>query len=336
MANHIQGLEKTIRRRVNGIMSDAVEEAKEALGFAGGDPDDEDEDLDDEDDGETVAEAAGVDVEDLDDYYWFDGDNALAEAAGAYRQIGTNDDHVWHHPEAKLAFIGEPEDFEDWCAEKLVDPDDFDEYATANKIMDLDFDLEPMRLILDEAKSGATSEAKENHKRFRWGKEAHGVGVVTITGVSVPLASIGHMTGLQWLSDRAGTMRAHEYEHDADDGPLPMMFQVDRKTYLIHTKAQTVDQILAAATKEVVKARDYSEFTWSNDAPEIDGITATLKPIGYVTGIQYLADKADGPHDYDHEHGETTGVFPTAFRLDANTILVYSPEIDIREEGICD
>jgi hypothetical protein len=52
--------------------------------------------------------------------------------------------------------------------------------------------------------------------------------------------------------------------------------------------------------------------------------------------VQYLADKADGPHDYDHEHGETTFVFPTAFRLDAHTILIHSPEIDIREEGICD
>ena len=330
MADYAEKLEKSIKKRVNGIFSEVAQGVAETMGLSDGDDEGSDEG------GETVAEAAGVDENDLDPYYWFDGDSALADAAGAYRQIGTRDDCIWHHKKAKLAFLGEPEDFEDWCDEKRIDPDDCDEYSDPAAILDLDYDLEPMRLILDGAASGEIEESKQDYKRFRWGKEAHGVGMVSIEGVTVPLASIGHLTGLQWLSDHAGTMRAHEYEHDPEDGPLPMMFQVNRQTYLIHTKAQTVESMIAAASRIRINRDDYGEFSWSRTAPTIEGITAALKPIGYVTGVQYLADKADGPHDYDHEHGETTFVFPTAFRLDANTILIHSPEIDIREEGICD
>ena len=331
MTDHLGKIERAVKSRVNGLVAEVTGELASKLNL-GRDDDDDDED----DDGPTVAEAADVDEDALDDYYWFDGDTALEEAAGAYRMLGTDDDCVWHHVKAKLAFFGEPEDFEQWCAEKRIDPDDCEKYTAPKAIFALPYDTGPIRQIVDEAESGARDEAKQDYSRFRWGKEAHGVGVVTIAGVDKPLASIGHMTGLQWLSDRAGTLRLHDYSHDEDDGPLPMMFQIDSKTYLIHTKAQTVDQIVAAASKERVNRDEYEDFTWSKDAPSIAGVTAKLAPVGYVTGVQYLADKADGPHDYDHEHGETTGVFPTVFKLDANTLLVHGSEIEIREEGICD
>ena len=323
----LKRIEQSVAKRVNGILASVTADLAGRL----------DLDLDDdESEGETVAEATGIDEGLLDDYYWFDGPNALAEAAGAFREVGADGDRVWHHPKAQLAFFGGIEDFEAWCDEKRVDPDDFTCYANANQVFKLDYDTGPILELIEEARSGGRDEARQDYTRFRWGKEAHGVGVITISGVEKPLALLGHLTGLQWVSDRMGTMRLHDYDHDEADGPLPMIFQVDRKTYLIHTKAQTANEIIAAASKERVSKEEFARYTWDASIPEIDGITARLAVVGFVTGVQYLADKADGPHDYDHEHGETTDVLPTLYRLDEHTLIVHGDEVDIREEGICD
>lgn len=337
MTDHLGKLEDTIKRRVNGIVKDVAEDLAERFDLR---DEDEDDDADDDDeDGETVSEATGIDESLLEPFYWFIGKTCLEEAAGAYRELGTRDDRVWHHKKAQLAFFGEPEDFEEWCEERRIDPDDCICYKTVNQIFDLDYDTSTIRGVIAEAEEGATEESKADYSRFRWGKEAYGVGVITIEGVNKPLASMGHLTGLQWLSDRAGTLRLHDYDHDDHEDesiPLAMLLQLDRKTFLIHLMGQTVNEFIAAANKERVDKEDFAKYSYNRDVPEIDGISANLTPIGYATGIQYFSDKNDGPHHYDHEHAETTDTFPTVYKFDNHTLLVHGSEMDIREEGICD
>ena len=234
-------IEKHARRAALGIVREAADTVAQTIEdaahiAAGGTLADDEDAPEDEATGDATDDEFDDEGEEIDApaWFYFEGAEALAEAAGAYRAVGDKGDVVALHPAARLAFMGGDEDLEALAEQRGLEIEDFEVYSTPAEIFDLEYDPDTIIGILAADDTDEADASRKNYEDWHWQEASRGAGAVAIPGVTGPLVFLGCMTVSQYLARKDGKTELYEHQHGEATGVLPGLYRLNDNTLIIH------------------------------------------------------------------------------------------------------